>query len=74
MTGLTMKYGNSNEYKLGVCDVHSLVDGDDKKRIVSFCAFCDAWMCDVCSDDIAKRSAAWAIRLARKVRDEFDAS
>ena len=57
------------QYILGICDVHDLVDGDDRKRLVSFCSFCDAWMCDVCSDDIAKRTVAWAIRLARKITE-----
>ena len=53
----------TSEYRLGVCDVHLLVDGDSKERYVRFCAFCDAWMCDACSDNLPKRALAFERRL-----------
>jgi hypothetical protein len=54
-------------HKVGVCDVHSLVDGDDRERVVTFCAICDAWMCEPCKDNILKRALAWEKRVERKL-------
>ena len=44
--------------KMGVCDVHSLVNNDNAMREVAYCSKCNAWMCKRCEGDIPKRALA----------------
>lgn len=52
--------------KIAPCDVHVLVDGDSADRSVVYCAICDAWICEICSDDLVKRAKAWGIRMYKQ--------
>ena len=56
-------------YRVGRCDVHFYVDGDSSDRITTFCAVCDAWMCEPCKDNLPKRALAWERRLSARLRN-----
>lgn len=56
-----------NGLKMGVCDVHRLVDKDENPREVYYCGMCDAWICLKCDPNLPKR--AYAL-LLRKLRGE----
>ncbi|PSH05144.1 MAG: hypothetical protein CXZ00_03025 [Acidobacteria bacterium] len=44
--------------RVGVCEVHRLVDQDERPRRVHYCPVCDAWMCDECSRNWGRRARA----------------
>lgn len=47
----------------GICGCCSAVDGDFSYKLVSFCEFCKAWLCDACRGNPWKRVQAmlkWA--------------
>ena len=48
--------------KMGICDVHLLVDDDDRERLVKWCAVCQAYICDECKLNLIKRAQAAIIR------------
>lgn len=47
-----------------MCD---LLDGDRSPKPVIYCGFCDAWLCDRCKQDMARRARAAAARVVQKV-------
>lgn len=51
--------------KIGVCDVHRLVDKDTRRRRVSYCSVCEAWICKECWPNLAKRARAMLIKKFR---------
>ena len=55
------------EKKMGICDVHSLVNNDNAMREVYYCEDCDAWMCKRCEGDIPKRALAMVKRPIKKM-------
>lgn len=48
---------------LGVCDVHRLLEGDTRSRLVQWCSLCAAWLCDDCRTDPVRRARAAIARL-----------
>ena len=50
------------QVQIGVCDVCLLVDGDDSAKTVSFCSFCQSWICQRCSQNPIKRARAAGLR------------
>jgi hypothetical protein len=42
----------------GVCEVHDLLDGDRRPRLVLFCSMCQAWICDECRGNWGRRARA----------------
>lgn len=58
-------------YAVGACEVCRLVDGDDSPKVVRWCDFCRAWICDGCWGDWKRRTRA-AIR--RRIGRFVDAS
>lgn len=56
-----------SDHKTAPCDVHVLVDGDTNDKSVTYCKVCDAWLCEKCKDNLAKRAEAWGIRSANRV-------
>lgn len=55
------------EKKVGVCDVHRLVNSDTANREVTYCSTCDAWICNKCYPDLPKRALAWAKQSKNKI-------
>lgn len=53
--------------KMGVCDVHSLVNNDNAMREVYYCGACKAWMCKGCEVDYPKRALAFAKQAQKKI-------
>ena len=49
---------------LGVCEVHRLLDNDSRTRLVRWCDFCKAWICDECRESPIRRGRA-ALKRAR---------
>ena len=58
---------NDGDKKVGVCDVHSLVNGDKINREVKYCSTCDAWMCERCEGDYPKRALAAAKKGVKQI-------
>lgn len=54
------------EKKVGVCDVHRLVNKDFANREVYYCSTCDAWICRKCEPDYPKRALAVTIQAKQK--------
>lgn len=52
------------QLKYGVCDVHRLVNKDNKIRQVQFCKMCDSWICEECWYNLPKRALAASKKLA----------
>ena len=48
------------------CDVCRLVDGVRDLKVVTYCKFCDAYMCEPCFNNMPKRAKAWALRAMRR--------
>ena len=44
--------------QIGVCEVCMLLDGNDSAKAVTFCGFCQAWICEWCSRNPARRARA----------------
>lgn len=57
--------------KVGVCDVHRLVNGDYANREVYYCSDCDAWMCKRCEGDIPKRALAMAYQKGGQLKNKI---
>jgi len=68
---MACKSCESGKQKRGICDVHELVDGDTKERLVKWCEGCKAWVCDNCRGDLGRRGLAAATRLKRNVTKYF---
>ncbi len=58
---------NHGDKKMGICDVHSIVNKDNSMREVYYCSTCDAWMCKKCEVDIPKRALAMVKKPVMKV-------
>lgn len=58
---------NHGDKKMGVCDVHALVNNDRANREVHYCSTCSAWICDKCEGDYPKRALAMAKKAKQKV-------
>jgi len=44
-----------------VCDVCSLIDGDDSMKPCAYCSLCDAWLCEHDMHDWRRRGMAAVI-------------
>lgn len=53
--------------KIGVCDVDRIVDHDTTMKQVTYCHFCDAWICEKCWMNYPKRIKAFGIKAFGKV-------
>ena len=62
---------NHGEKKVGVCDVHRLVNSDTANREVYYCSDCDAWMCKRCEGDIPKRALAMAYQKGGQLKNKI---
>jgi hypothetical protein len=58
---------NHGDKKVGVCEVHSLVNNDNANREVYYCSTCNAWMCKRCEGDFPKRALAVAKKAKQKI-------
>lgn len=56
----------SKDTQVGVCDVHRLVNKDLTLREVAYCSLCDAWICDKCSPNLAKRAYAMTLKALKR--------
>jgi hypothetical protein len=54
---------------MGVCDVHSILDGDGSLREVKYCPVCDANLCDDCRGRYDLRAVAAIKRLGQRTLD-----
>ena len=54
-----------NGLKMGVCDVHRLVNKDTTEREVYYCGLCKSWICLKCDPDLPKRDYAMLIKKFR---------
>lgn len=43
----------------GVCKVCELLDGDDKVKVVTYCKWCEVYICNACNGDLERRFKAF---------------
>jgi len=58
---------NHGDRKMGVCDVDSLVDNDNRMREVYYCSDCNAWICKKCEGNIPRRALAMVTKPVKKL-------
>ena len=46
----------------GICDVHRLLEGDVRQRLVAWCNFCKAYLCEPCSKNPWRRAKAATLK------------
>jgi hypothetical protein len=58
------------------CDVCVKLDGDATPKLCGYCSVCNAWMCETCIPDIPRRTRAFGLKVAEKVKEKlgFDTS
>jgi hypothetical protein len=44
---------------IGPCTVCIVLDHDTSEKLVSYCAMCDAYLCDRCRSDMGRRARAF---------------
>lgn len=60
--------------KTGICEVHQYALNDKKKRQVSYCPACDAWMCAECSTSPVLRAKAALTKFYSKKKQKKQAT
>ena len=63
--------GNGGDYEPKRCECCYLVDGDERIKQTRYCTFCQAFICDACWNDGAKRTQAFLTSTIEKVRKWF---
>lgn len=66
-----MNCKNCGTKTAGICDVCRLVDGDKGVKWVVYCPTCEAYICETCEGNRAKRAAAMLLDNAHKINEYF---
>lgn len=58
--------------RFGACDVCTTVNGNQHPKPTIYCKLCNAWICEACKADVAKRGFAALIVGFEKVFNWFN--
>ena len=55
----------------GVCEVCKLTSNDETIKMVYWCVFCKAWICEECDGKVVKRAEAAVITAVDTIKKKF---